>query len=289
MISPIPSINLKFICISSGKKETTGNVKSVNKPSATSPLAAEKSVIKEQVERKTDDCHQKIVKRLMSHSQYYPSSNVYKVETSSAAPATTLPPYQQTPYTISHYPSYNYNHYNNNNSNDLGDFYHQKEFNYQTQQPQYQPPPYSSLSITPPLASPTIINNFDQLSNCSPPSSSSDYIFNGDFNIFNTSDFDISFPFIDSATNTATKSTQLFDNQTVEIKQLTPIKIQSLDDEEEEKKSNSGSFELANVDDHHTIPALLPSVASVNCWKFSEPQMTASYWEKIFLFFLLFF
>lgn len=208
----------------------------------------------------------------MSHSQYYPSSNVFKVE--APQDTTALPSYHHTAYTIAHYPSYNYHHYNNNNNNNVEDFYLQKDYSYQPQQSHYQPPPYSSLSITPPLASPPIIHNFDQISNCSPPSSS-DYIFNGDFNIFNSTDFDISFPLIDTAT---TKSSQLFDNnQTVEIKQLTPIKIQSLGDEEEKKSS----FELANVDDHHALPAL-PSVASVNCWKFSEPQMTASYWRENF-------
>lgn len=180
----------------------------------------------------------------MSHSQYYPS-NIKADSPSPPAAQSALPPYHATPYTISHYPSYNY--YNNNNvSND----YYQKDFVYEQQQ--YQQPTYSSLTLTPPLASPTIIHNFDQFSNCSPPSS--DYIFNGDFNLFNGTDFDASFPLIDSA-----KSAPLFDNQTVEIKQLTPIKIQSFDDEEEK-----------------TIAAL-PSVASVNCWKFTEPQMTGAY------------
>jgi hypothetical protein len=254
---------LNFNC-PAGKKETTGNIKSVNKP-ATSPLVTEKSAIKEQVERKGDECHQRIVKRLMSHSQYFPPSNVIKVE---APPVVTAPvmSYHHAPYTVSHV-------YNNNNN--VGDFY-QKDFGYQ-QNYQQQPPPYSSLTLTPPLASPTIIHNFDQLSNCSPPSSAaantSDYIFNGDFGIFSSSDFDLSFPFVDSTiAGTAVKSSsQLFDNQTVEIKQLTPIKIQSLDDDDVEKKS----FELAS-DDHDAIPAL-PSVASVNCWKFTEPQMAASY------------
>lgn len=235
---------------------------------SSSPLLSEKSVIKEQVERKGDECHQKIVKRLMSHSQYYPSSNVFKVE-----PTSTLPTYQQ--HTISHYPN---NYYYNNNNNDYS-------YSYQSQ---YQPPPYSSLSITPPLASPTIMNSFDQISSSSPQSS--DYIFNGDLNFFGNCDLDLSFPFIDSTTpvtstttTNTSKSSQLFDNQTVEIKQLTPIKIQSLDDVggvevvvEEEKNS---SYELANVDDHHTLLLpTLPSVASsINCWKFSEQQMTASY------------
>jgi hypothetical protein len=174
----------------------------------------------------------------MSHSQYYPT-NVIKADSPpppSAVPTTMPPSYHTTPYTISHYPSYNY--YNNNE-------YYQKDFGYEQQYQQ------TYMTLTPPLASPTIIHNFDQISNCSPPSS--DYIFNGDFNLFNGTDFDSSFPLIDS-----TKSAPLFDNQTVEIKQLTPIKIQSFDDEEEK-----------------TISAL-PSVASVNCWKF-EPQMTGAY------------
>lgn len=224
----------------------------------------------------------------MSHSQYYPSSNVIKVEN---PPVVTAPvPSYHAPYTVSHYPTYNYHHHqvynnNNNNNNNVGDFY-QKDFGYQQNyQQQQQPPSYSSLTLTPPLASPTIIHNFDQLSNCSPPSAvtanTSDYIFNGDFGIFSSSDFDLSFPFVDSTITTTTTATaaavkpssQLFDNQTVEIKQLTPIKIQSLDDDDVEKKC----FELASDDhDDDAIPAL-PSVASVNCWKFTEPQMAASY------------
>ena len=172
----------------------------------------------------------------MSHSQYNPSSarkSVTPPVTSSTSPST-LQSYSATPYTVSHYPSYNY--YNNNE-------YYQKD-SISEQSEQYQPPPsYSSLSLTPPLASPTIIHSFDQISNCSPPS---DYIFNGDFNLFNGTDFEASFP-------------PLFDNQTVEVKQLTPIKFESFDDEEEK-----------------TITSL-PSVASVNCWKFSEPQMTGAY------------
>lgn len=169
----------------------------------------------------------------MSHSQYYPSS-VVKAE--SPQPAPVLPPYHATPYTVAHYPTYNY--YNNNNV--MSDYY-QKDFGFEQQYQQT----YTNLT---PLASPTIIHNFD---NCSPPSS--DYIFNGDFNLFNGTDFDASFPLLDAG-----KSAPLFDNQTVEIKQLTPIKIQSLDDEEK------------------TIGAL-PSVASVNFWKFTEPQMTGAY------------
>lgn len=178
----------------------------------------------------------------MSHSQYYPTSNAVKMDSpqQQQQPSVAPPSYHATPYTISHYPTYNY--YNNNNE------YYQKDFGYDQQ---YQQSSYTSLTLTPPSASPTIIHNFDQISNCSPPSS--DYIFNGDFNLFNGTDFDYSFPLIDS-----TKSAPLFDNQTVEIKQLTPIKIQSFDDEEEK-----------------SIVAL-PSVASVNSWKF-EPQMTGAY------------
>lgn len=163
----------------------------------------------------------------MSHSQYFPPTNVIKAESPPPVQAA-LPPYHATPYTIAHYPTYNY--YNNNNV--TTDYYGYDQ--------QYQ---QTYTSLTPPLASPTIIHSFDQISNCSAPSS--DYIFNGDFNLFNGTDFDASFPL---------NQTPLFDNQTVEIKQLTPIKIQSFDDEEEKI-------------------AALPSVASVNCWK----QMTGAY------------
>lgn len=274
-------------------KKDTSNVKSVNKSSPSSPShSSSESVATNQIllqkspkdshqttspngDRKPDDCHQKIVKRLMSHSQYYPTS-VVKSEGNISPPnqnniATSY--HQAAPYTISHYPAtaYNYHHqiYNNNNDNNnvmMNDYY-QKDNSFGSYAQQQNSFAYNTcLTTLPPLGTPpsSTLQNFDQISNCSP--SSSDYIFNGDFSVnFNGTDFDAasysSFPLIDG------KSSQFFDNnQTLDIKQLSPIKIQSYDDDEKKcytEELNGGQS------------IQLPSVAFN--WKFSEPQMTASY------------
>jgi hypothetical protein len=243
------------------KKENTSGLKTINKPSSDilPALSDHQKLTKEFA--KTDESHHKIVKRLMSHSQYNPITTTttpanLQVKNESISP----PPNQNNvaqvagyhPYTISHYPSYDYHHqiYNNNNNN-VNDFY-QKDFYLQEQQ---QLPSYGYNNVTPPLISPP---TYDQISN--------DYIFNGDFSVnFNGTDFDASFPLIDGITSNKSPSSQLlYDNDQAqtefEIKQLSPIKIQSYDGKK-----------CFNDDSNQSIP--LPSVA-VN-WKFSEPQMAA--------------
>ncbi|XP_070491091.1 uncharacterized protein [Chironomus tepperi] len=268
-------------------KKDTSNVKSVNKSSPSSPVSSSDSINNQQILKspkhqqdtpKQDECHQKIVKRLMSHSQYYPSTSVVKSEGNITPPnQNNVAQFTSYPYTVSHYPTsaYNYHHqiYSiNNNNNVMMTDYYQKDYGF-TQQAQQQEPIQNSyaystintcLTTPPPLSTPTSISNFD----CSP--SSSDYIFNGDFNLnFNGSDFDASFPLIDGINSS--KSLQFFDNdQSLEIKQLSPIKIQSFDDDDEKK---CFSDESDVVSSSQSIQ--LPSVG-VN-WKFSEPQMTASY------------
>lgn len=264
-------------------KKDTNNVKSVNKSSPSSPVSSSDSInqLSSPKDIKVDDCHQKIVKRLMSHSQYYPStSHTVKSEGNISPPnqnnVAQVTSYNNTPYTVSHYPAasaYNYHQqiYSSNNNVMMNDYY-QKDYIYTQQQQPMQQDSYmynnisSCLTTPPPLTTPPSISNFD----CSP--SSSDYIFNGDFSLnFNGTDFDASFPLIDGINSS--KSLQLFDNDpTLEIKQLSPIKIQSFDDDnDDEKKCYSDESDV--VSSSQSIQ--LPSVA-VN-WKFSEPQMAASY------------
>ena len=269
-------------------KKDTSNVKSVNKSSPSSPVSSSDSINNQQILKspkhqdttKVDECHQKIVKRLMLHSQYYPSTSVVKSEGNITPPnQNNVAQVTSYPYTVSHYPTsaYNYHHQiyshnNNNNNNVMMNDYYQKDYGIIQQQQQSMQNSYAYSTINtcltttpPPLSTPPSISNFD----CSP--SSSDYIFNGDFNLnFNGSDFDASFPLIDGINSS--KSLQFFDNdQTLEIKQLSPIKIQSFDDDDEEKKCFSDENDV--VSSSQSIQ--LPSVA-VN-WKFSEPQMAASY------------
>ncbi|CAG9809385.1 unnamed protein product [Chironomus riparius] len=267
-------------------KKDTSNVKSANKSSPSSPVSSSDSISNQQILQqspkqqdtiKVDECHQKIVKRLMLHSQYYPSTSAVKSEGNISPPnQNNVAQVTSYPYTVSHYPTsaYNYHHqiysHNNNNNNVMMNDYYQKDYGLvQQQQSMQNSYAYSTintcLTTPPPLSTPPSISNFD----CSP--SSSDYIFNGDFNLnFNGSDFDASFPLIDGINSS--KSLQFFDNdQTLEIKQLSPIKIQSFDDDDDEKKCFSDENDV--VSSSQSIQ--LPSVA-VN-WKFSEPQMAASY------------
>ncbi|KAG5674038.1 hypothetical protein PVAND_004028 [Polypedilum vanderplanki] len=234
-------------------KKDNSNIKSVNRSSPSSPSNHSDSLKSTQssIDRKTDDCHQKIVKRLMSHSASI------KIEGSSSPPnqnnVAQVTSSSYAPYTVSHYPqtAYNYHHqiYNNiNNNNIMMNDYYCYQPTQQELLPQFDSFPYDT---TPPLTT------FDQSSN--------DYIFNGDFSVnFNGSDFDASFPLIDGFNYQ--KST---DNQTsVEIKQLSPIKIQSFDDDDDEKKFYSDGQSIESE----------TSVATLNNWKFNnEPQMAASY------------
>lgn len=256
-------------------KKDTSNVKSVNKSSPSSPVSSsdctsQQSLKSTNKDIKVDDCHQKIVKRLMSHSQYNPSPSLVKSDGNMTPPnqsnVAQVTSYHQTPYTVSHYPTtaYNYHHqiYNNNNNNVMMNDY------YCYTQPQQQQVVHSYAYTTPPpLTTPPSISNFDY----SP--SSTDYIFNGDFSVnFNGTDFDASFPLIDGINSC--KSSQLFDSdQSLDIKELSPIKIQSFDAIDDDAKRCYGDDESDVESSSQSIQ--LPSVA-VN-WKFSEPQMTASY------------
>lgn len=193
-------------------KKDSSNVKSVDKPSK-SP-APMNDAQKEARELKTSKNHQDIVKRLMTHSQYFPSNpNNTPVEVTYSTP--TYLSYPMPPQ----YPSYT--HQTESVYND----YYSKDFYYPPPQPNYN----QYATISPPLSSPST-QNFDQTSNGSPRN---DYVFNGEFTLNFNTDFDGSFPLIDSA-----KTPQLFDNQApLEMKpfdvvsshvgQLTPVTIES--------------------------------------------------------------
>lgn len=246
-------------------KKDTINVKSVNKPSK-SP-APQSDAQKTTKDTKTSDNHQDIVKRLMTHSQYFPSNpNNKPVDVTYSSP--TYLSYPMPPQ----YPSYQqpptYNH------ND----YYSKDFYYPPPQPNYN----QFATITPPLSSPSTHNNFDQISNGSPRN---DYVFNGEFTLNFNTDFDGSFPFIDSA-----KTPQLFDNQApLEMKpfdvvsrnvgQLTPVTIESIHYDGEIKnsfddaKNNNVLVNLSDDDVLSNASYLSRSSPSATVdWKFTEHQ-----------------
>lgn len=242
-------------------KKDTSNVKSVNKPSK-SPAPMNDA----QKSPKTSDNHQDIVKRLMTHSQYFPSNlNTNKPVEISYSPPTYIS-YPMPPQYPTYYPP---QAYNNNN-------YYSKDNFYQAPQPTFN----QYATITPPLSSPSM-HNFDQISNGSPRT---DYIFNGEFTLNFNTDFDGSFPLIDSA-----KTPQLFDNQApLEMKpfdvasrnvgQLTPVTIESLHVAGEIKNSfdEAKNNVLVNLSDDDVLSnASYLSRASPSAtvdWKFTEHQ-----------------
>jgi hypothetical protein len=244
-------------------KKDTSNVKSVNKPSKSpAPQNDAQKIVK------TSDNHQDIVKRLMTHSQYFPTNPSSKpVEVSYGAP--TYLSYPMPPQYPAYHPPPTYN------SNDI----YPKDFYYQAPQPSYNQYP----TITPPLSSPST-HNFDQISNGSPRN---DYIFNGEFTLNFNTDFDGSFPLIDCA-----KTPQLFDNHgmnqaPLEMKpfdvvsrnggQLTPVTIESLHHDGEIKNSfDARSNVLVNLSDDDVLSnasylSRSPPSATVD-WKFTEHQ-----------------
>ena len=208
-------------------KKDTSNIKSVNKASKSTSLTDSTNKIVKDTKSSSNDGHQDIVKRLMTHSQYFPSNPNSKPVTVTYSSAS-LPTYHHAPYSMpSQYPTYNHPVYENNHS--LNDYYTKDFFN-QPQQQTYNQFANINTCLSPSLSSPSTLNNFDQISNGSPHHN---YVFNGDFTLNFNTDFGGSFSYIDGA-----KSQQLLDNQpAVEIKsfeavssigQLTPVTIESM-------------------------------------------------------------
>jgi hypothetical protein len=241
-------------------KKDMKNVKSVNKPSTVLFNETQKAA----KDAKTSDDHQDIVKRLMTHSQYFPSNpNSKPVEVSYGAPTYLPYPMPQQ------YPTY---------IHPAPPVYGSSDFYYEGPQSNYNQ--YNTIS--PPLSSPS--NNFDQISNGSPRN---DYVFNGEFTLNFNTDFDGSFPLIDIA-----KTPQLFDNQApLEMKpfdalsshvgQLTPVTIESQQHYDGEIKNSfddtKNSNVLVNLSDDDVLSnasylsrSVTPS-AMVD-WKFTEHQ-----------------
>jgi hypothetical protein len=215
-------------------KKDTSNVKSVNRPTKPqTPTDDCTKIVKEKAN--SNDCHQDIVKRLMTHSQYFPANpNNKPVPVTYSNPQ--LSTYHHTPYSMNHqYQAYNHQMPPMYGSTQPFGNYCNKDFYYQ--QPQHQQPTYDQFAnintqppscLSPSLSSPSTHNNYDQISNGSPRN---DYIFNGDFTMNFNADFD-GFPLIDGA-----KTQQLFDHQapvdmksfedSSSIAQLTQVKIES--------------------------------------------------------------
>lgn len=207
-------------------KKESKNIKSVNKP--TRPSSRTETLTKIVREKaSSNDCHQDIVKRLMTHSQYFPSNPNNKLVpvTYSNPPATAYPITQYAPF----------NAYSNTQAYS-GCYYQQAP---QQQQPSLQSfDHFANINVNPPclspsLSSPSTQHNFDH----SETSPRSDYVFNGDFALMPlnyNAEYEHSFPFEEATA----KSQQLFDNQApLEIKsfdvgssigaQLAPVKSES--------------------------------------------------------------
>lgn len=262
-------------------KKDSNNIKSVNKPAKSSPVADDVTkIVKEKAN--SNDCHQDIVKRLMTHSQYFPSNPNNK----QPVPVTySNSNFHHSPYPISmpyHQP---FNGQMYGNTQQFANYYH-KDVYYQQQQHTQQTYDYFAAinaypsCLSPSLSSPSTNNNFDQISNGSPRS---DYIFNGDFALNFNTDFDGSFPLIDAAA----KSQQLFDNQApLEMKsfdvgssigaQLAPVKIESQPNDEiknsfiDAKNNNL----LLNLSDDDVLSnascSSRPSTSGTVDWRFAE-------------------
>lgn len=254
-------------------KKDSSNIKSVNKPSK-SPVPEETRIVKEKTN--SNDCHQDIVKRLMTHSQYFPANpNSKPVAVTYSTPP--VPTYNHTPYSMTpQYQSYNQvpQVFTTNN-------YYHKDSYYQQPQPTYDH--FANINIHPSCLSPSLsspsTHNFDQISNGSPRQ---DYVFNGDFTLNFNTDFDASFPLIDA------KTSQLFDNQApLEIKsfemvssgnigQLTPVKIESPTNDEIKNsfidgKNNNALVNLADDDVlSNASCSSRPSPSATVEWRFAE-------------------
>lgn len=262
------------------KKDTT-NVKSVNKPSKSPEQTDTTNRMMKEVKSTSSDCHQDIVKRLMTHSQYFPSNpNSQPVSvTYSSIPSTT---YHHTPLSMTS----SYSHYQHplyEASQPFTDYY-SKDYYYQPQQHQtFNQFANINTCLSPSLSSPSTLNNFDQVSDGSPSNSgNNNYVFNGDFTLNFNSEFDGSFPLIDAA-----KTQQLFDDQApLEIKsfevgsmgQLTPVTIESersdgIKSSFDDVKRNSTLVNLCDDDVLSvTSGSSRPSPSGTVDWKFVEHQ-----------------
>ena len=262
-------------------KKDASNIKSVNKPMKSPALSDNtKTVIKEQQKStSSEDCHQDIVKRLMTHSQYFPSNpNSKQVPVTYCNP----PSYHSTHYALQpQYQAYSHQLPIYENSQPFTDYYSRESLYHPHQNSQaYNQFANINTCPSPSLSSPSTHNNFDQISNGSPRSSN--YVFNGDFTFNFNADFDGSFPLIDGA-----KTEQLFDNQAmVEIKsfeavsnigQLTPVTIESQLTNDEIKnsfKDVKASIAPANLSDDDVLSIVsctsIPSPSATVDWKFSD-------------------
>lgn len=251
-------------------KKESNNVKSVNSKSS----AFESESRKVEKDSKPLDDHNRIVKRLMNHSKCVGSS----MREENAEVTHSAPTYMSYPGSAQYPPFYHHAPAIYSNG------YYSKDFYYQQPQLNHQ---YSAIS--PPLSSHST-HNFDQISNDSPHS---DYVFNGEFTLNFNTDFDGSFPLIDTA-----KTPQLFDNQApLEMKpfdvvsriggQLTPVTIESLHDDGEIKNSfvskNSNVLVNLSYDDVLSNESYLTrsSPDATVDWKFTEHQWKLSVWVLI--------
>lgn len=265
-------------------KKDASNVKSVNRPSIPkSPEQIDSSnrmVMMKEGKSSSSDCHQDIVKRLMTHSQYFPSNpNSKPVTVAYSSNPTTTYHHAPLPMTSS------YSHFQHplyEASQPFTDYY-SKDYYHQPQQQTFNQFANINTCLSPPLSSPSTLNNFDQVSDGSPSNSGhNNYVFNGDFTLNFNSDFDGSFPLIDAA-----KTQQLFDNQApLEIKsfdvgsieQLTPVTIESLRNDEikssfDDVKRNSTLVNLSDDDVLSvTSGSSRPSPSGTVDWKFVEHQ-----------------
>lgn len=281
-------------------KKDTSNVKSVNKPSKSTQLDSHKNSTKDS-SKSPDDCHQDIVKRLMTHSQYFPSNPNNKPVSVSYSKSSS------SSNVIRHYPSSYVNNSdsssqdnqqstmdNNNYSKDY--FYHHEQQQQATTQGFNNQYSLSfSTCLSPSLLSPTNYHNFDQLSyiDSSPTTHRNDYIFNGEFNSSFNTDFDGSFPLCMSASAGVavdTKTTpQLMDNQASEMiferyadiasaaAQLTPLTIESqpngfgIKNSFDDVKNNNVLVNLSDDDvlSNASYISRSPPSATVD-WKFTD-------------------
>lgn len=248
-------------------KNKTNNVKTVDKASKSAAAADNEVKTLKDSKPSSNDGHQDIVKRLMTHSQY-PSNYSKPVPYSSP----TLPTYNHTPYSVpSQYQTYSHPVYDNNHS--FNDYY-SKDYYYPPQQQSYNQFSNINSCVSPSLSSPSTMNNFDQISNESPRYN---YVFNGDFAPSLNADFDGSFPFIDGA-----KTQQLFDNlPAVEIKsfeavsssgQLTPVTIESPQNGEIKSSFDDANATLLCLSDDDVL-----SVASCSSSRPSPPSVATNW------------
>jgi hypothetical protein len=269
-------------------KKDTNNVKSVNKPTKTTQLDTYKP---SKDSKSPDDCHQDIVKRLMTHSQYFPSNPINKKSVSVS--------YSKNSNVIRHYPP-SYASHMNSSSQDIQqsmdnnyskDYYHQQQQQQSTNQQAQgfnQYPLSFSTCLSPSLMSPTNYHNFDQLSYID-GSPRNDYIFNGEFiSSFNT-DFDGSFPLLNAGAAVEAKTQQLMDNQASEMileryanitasaAQLTPLTIESqpngceIKNSFDDVKNNNVLVNLSDDDvlSNASYISRSPPSATVD-WKFTD-------------------